>query len=282
MKNSPQIAIIRFLFFINILVSDYGINCADFVKWHPLLTQYFYISLPNFFYELTVLVAIKYLFLASSLFCALGFQVRLFSILAFLSGTAFYFTLHSVGLQDHPRYLVYQVLMLFALFENCKSLTTKQFIFLVQLSLALVFFQAGFTKIKKLGFDWARQEVSFDYLQFLRLAFSPYRFDLERGAFNLFLVRNYDYIKYFIYLVPTLELLAPLTLFRRFRFFYLFFIVLQVGIYYGMFISFIHFAGTYAFFVIPSLDELRVKIQTYLRKKQDTIQYRLYIHSVKI
>lgn len=242
-----------------------NLSISNFVRWHPLFTQYSFWQLPDFLYNEKVLTTIKYIFLISGGVYAFGLWRRWLSVLAFLSGLIFYLTIHTAALVDHQRYLTIPILFLFAVYENFDSLDEEQFFFLVKLSLCLVFVQAGITKLRHLGLDWITQDIASQYQAFLRLAFSPDRFNLASSKFNLFLLRNHEVVRYINYSIPFLEILAPLTLFRKFRYFYIFFIVLQVSIYFGMFISFIQFAGAYAFFVVPDIKALFDK----LRKRED-------------
>jgi len=261
LRNINQFSLIRFIFYLSIILVDLRIQIDSIQRWHPLLTQYFYLPLPNIFYDESYLLLIKYFYLIFCLFCAIGFCTRVFSTLSFIFGAFFYFLYHSTGVSDHQFFLNIKILFFFAIYENFKSFTFKQLIFIVQLTFSLIFFHAGLTKLLRLGLDWVSADVVLDYLMLVRLTLSPYRFDLENGLTNLFFIRSYNNFKYLFYLIPLIELLAPLMLIKRFRYFFLFFLIMQLAIYYVMFISFIPFMGAYAFFLVPIFADLIYKSQ---------------------
>ena len=253
-----KITLIRFFFYFSVFCIDYSYNLTNLQNLYPIFTEYFYLQLPvglvNFLYP------IKYLFLISCLACAFSMQVRWTSLAACVFGFLFYGIIHSAGFADRVYFLVMHILILFAVYDWGHLITRKQFIFLGQLCLVLVFFQSGLTKLTKIGLEWATGLFVQDYMLLLRYSFSKDRYNLEAQDLSLYFIRNYENYKYIFGGVMWLELLSPFVLLKRFQYFIFAFIAFQIGVYFILGISFLQFMGAYCFFLIPLLYDIRKRI----------------------
>lgn len=250
-KLKERITYLRFFFYIFILTSYSHISSKQISEWGSFLNETTFLN--EFFFHYEVILVFKTIFYTSCFLCAFSFKNKLFSSFAAVFGLFYWTILYQTGYDRNVFQLPAHVLVIFSIYENSKHLTEDDFIVLVKICFAFAFFQAGFTKIRRLGLSWINEDIPRDYLMFLKIAYTNSSFSLKKNLVNLILIRNYDYFKYFIYSVPFFEAIAPLFLFRKLRFFFLYFLILQIGIYYSMFISFEIFLGVYSFFIVPEV-----------------------------
>lgn len=190
------------------------------------------------------IIVLKYTWLMTAILCGLNVYYKACSIIFFIITYIAFNISHNYGYQTHT----YMPLVLAA---GAMAFGKSNRIFLVRFIFCSVFFMAGMSKIRNSGLDWILTESMQNILLRSEIYYYDTHYFAHQFRLNIAIAKNLILTQIIGFLAVFLEIISPLALFRwrASGFILLSLLIMQVCIYFTIFVNFKVYALLYIFWI---------------------------------